>query len=134
MQAARAAERILDVTERLVQSHGYNGFSYADVAAELNVSKPGLHYHFPGKAELAQALVTCYATSLALGNRFMAPRTGFTAKTQRQKLFAAGFVDLAVEQRAREFALSPTAGKPDQEYAVRCVAWLVAVAIHLPSQ
>jgi TetR/AcrR family transcriptional repressor of nem operon len=60
-RAAGTAERILDVAERLVQSRGYNGFSYADVAAELGISKPGLHYHFPGKAELGEALVTRYA-------------------------------------------------------------------------
>jgi TetR/AcrR family transcriptional repressor of nem operon len=60
-RAAGTAERILDVAERLVQSRGYNGFSYADVAAELGISKPSLHYHFPGKAELGEALVTRYA-------------------------------------------------------------------------
>jgi TetR/AcrR family transcriptional repressor of nem operon len=55
------ASQILDVAERLVQVRGFNGFSYADVAAELGVSKPSLHYHFPGKAELGQALIERYA-------------------------------------------------------------------------
>jgi TetR/AcrR family transcriptional repressor of nem operon len=64
-RTAGTAERILDVAERLVQSRGYNGFSYADVAAELNVSKPSLHYHFPGKAELGEALVNRYAARFA---------------------------------------------------------------------
>jgi TetR/AcrR family transcriptional regulator, transcriptional repressor for nem operon len=58
---AETAERILDSAERLVQKRGYNGFSYADVAAELGVTKASLHYHFPGKAELGQALVERYA-------------------------------------------------------------------------
>ena len=49
--------RILDVSERLVQQRGFNGFSYADVAAELGVTKASLHYHFPGKAELGEALI-----------------------------------------------------------------------------
>ena len=44
-----------------MQKRGYNGFSYADVAAELGVTKASLHYHFPGKAELGQALVERYA-------------------------------------------------------------------------
>ena len=48
------AERILDVAEALVQSRGFNGFSYADVAEELQITKAGLHYHFPGKAELGE--------------------------------------------------------------------------------
>ena len=41
--------RILDVAERLVQVRGFNGFSYADVAAELGVTKASLHYHFPAR-------------------------------------------------------------------------------------
>jgi TetR/AcrR family transcriptional regulator, transcriptional repressor for nem operon len=54
--------QILDVAERLVQVRGFNGFSYADVAAELGISKPSLHYHFAGKAELGQALIERYAS------------------------------------------------------------------------
>lgn len=53
--------RILDASERLVQTRGFNGFSYADVAAELGVTKASLHYHFRGKAELGEALVARYA-------------------------------------------------------------------------
>lgn len=54
------AERILDSAERLVQLRGFNSFSYADIAAELGITKAGLHYHFPGKAELGRALITRY--------------------------------------------------------------------------
>jgi TetR/AcrR family transcriptional regulator, transcriptional repressor for nem operon len=57
--------RILDSAERLVQIRGFNGFSYADVASELNVTKASLHYHFPGKAELGEALVERYAARFA---------------------------------------------------------------------
>jgi TetR/AcrR family transcriptional repressor of nem operon len=60
-----AADRILDVAERLVQLRGFNGFSYADVAAELGLTKASLHYHFPGKAELGEALINRYATRFA---------------------------------------------------------------------
>ncbi len=54
------ASAIIDVAERLVQTLGFNAFSYADVAAELGITKPALHYHFAGKAELGQALLTRY--------------------------------------------------------------------------
>ena len=53
------ASKILDVAERLVQLRGFNGFSYADVAEELGISKASLHYHFAGKAE---ALIERYAS------------------------------------------------------------------------
>ena len=58
---ADTASRILDVAERLVQLSGFNGFSYADVAAELRITKASLHYHFAGKAELGEALIARYA-------------------------------------------------------------------------
>jgi len=36
---AGTASKILDVAERLVQVRGFNGFSYADIAAELHITK-----------------------------------------------------------------------------------------------
>src|ERR1039457_3382281 len=55
-----AATAILDVAERLAQTRGYNGFSYADIAAKLGVTKASLHYHFPSKAELGRVLIARY--------------------------------------------------------------------------
>jgi len=54
------ARRILDIAQRLVQTRGFNGFSYADIAAELAVTKASLHYHFPTKDALGRALITRY--------------------------------------------------------------------------
>lgn len=56
---------ILDVAERLVQVRGFNGFSYADIAAQLRVTKASLHYHFATKAELGRALIDRYSTAFA---------------------------------------------------------------------
>src|SRR5436309_1957726 len=55
------AEEILDVAERLVQTRGFNAFSYADIAAELGISKPALHYHYPTKEALGDALIARYS-------------------------------------------------------------------------
>jgi TetR/AcrR family transcriptional regulator, transcriptional repressor for nem operon len=54
------AQRILEVAERLAQTRGFNGFSYADIAAELGITKASLHYHFATKAELGCALIAGY--------------------------------------------------------------------------
>jgi TetR/AcrR family transcriptional regulator, transcriptional repressor for nem operon len=62
---AGTASRILDVAERLVQVRGFNGFSYADIAAELHITKAALHYHFAGKADLGAALIARYADRFA---------------------------------------------------------------------
>src|SRR3954467_6907473 len=61
----QTASAILDIAERLAQSRGFNGFSYADVAAELQVTKAGLHYHFAGKGELGEALMRRYHARFA---------------------------------------------------------------------
>ncbi|HKZ75006.1 MAG TPA: TetR/AcrR family transcriptional regulator [Steroidobacteraceae bacterium] len=52
--------RILDVAERLVQTRGFNGFSYADIAAEVGITKASLHYHFATKADLGRTLIARY--------------------------------------------------------------------------
>jgi TetR/AcrR family transcriptional regulator, transcriptional repressor for nem operon len=57
---AETSQRILDVAERLVQTQGFNGFSYADIAAELHVTKASLHYHYATKAELGTELIARY--------------------------------------------------------------------------
>jgi TetR/AcrR family transcriptional repressor of nem operon len=64
-EAADTSQRILNVAEHLVQTRGFNGFSYADIAAEVGLTKATLHYHFPTKAELGRRLIERYAAAFA---------------------------------------------------------------------
>lgn len=57
---APTADRILDIAENLVQTRGYEAFSYADIAGVLNIRKASIHYHFPSKAELTRAVAARY--------------------------------------------------------------------------
>jgi TetR/AcrR family transcriptional repressor of nem operon len=57
---ADTSQRILDIAERLVQTRGFNGFSYADIASALTLTKASLHYHFPTKAQLGTRLIERY--------------------------------------------------------------------------
>jgi TetR/AcrR family transcriptional regulator, transcriptional repressor for nem operon len=54
------SQQILDIAQRLVQTRGFNAFSYADIAGTLNVSKASLHYHFASKAKLGVRLIERY--------------------------------------------------------------------------
>jgi TetR/AcrR family transcriptional repressor of nem operon len=54
------SERILDIAEHLVQTRGFNAFSYADIAAALGITKASLHYHFASKGELGRRLIERY--------------------------------------------------------------------------
>lgn len=57
---SNTAEHILEVAERLVQSRGFAGFSYADIAKQLGMRKASIHHHFPTKDDLGLALVRRY--------------------------------------------------------------------------
>ena len=50
-------EQLLEVAERLTQTHGFNGFSYLDLAEEVGIKNSSIHYHFKAKVDLAIALV-----------------------------------------------------------------------------
>ena len=87
----KTATRILDVAERLVQTRGFNGFSYADIAAELGITKASLHYHFPGKAELGEALINRY------GERFAHALAAIDGTDSDARAKLGAYVDLYAE-------------------------------------
>lgn len=49
-------ERILDVAQTLLETRGFNAFSYQTIADTLGIKKASLHYHFATKADLGAAL------------------------------------------------------------------------------
>ena len=96
-EGADTASRILDVAERLAQTRGFNGFSYADVAAELKISKPSLHYHFPSKAELGEALIGRYAVRFA--DALVAIDDRGDGAAAKLDAYASIYADVLKEQR-----------------------------------
>jgi TetR/AcrR family transcriptional regulator, transcriptional repressor for nem operon len=52
---------LLDSAETAVRERGYDGFSYADLAAAVGIRKASVHHHFPAKADLAEALIERYS-------------------------------------------------------------------------
>lgn len=51
---------ILNLAESLLQDKGFNGFSYANIAAELGVKNAAIHYHYPSKEDLGIAVIQRY--------------------------------------------------------------------------
>src|SRR5687768_13509540 len=96
-QGKGTAGRVLDIAEALVQTRGYNGFSYADVAAELGITTASLHYHFPGKAELGSALIRRYSERFADALKAI----GESHHTPAARLAAFADVYLEVLRRGR---------------------------------
>jgi len=62
----KAAE-IAACARSLIALRGYNGFSYADIADAVGITKASVHHHFPSKAELVRRVVTDYRAEAASG-------------------------------------------------------------------
>ena len=97
ISVSETSSRILDVAERLVQTRGFNAFSYADVAAALNVTKASLHYHFATKAQLGECLIDRYRTSFLAALQ----RIDETADTAGAKLRAYAEIYIGVLENDR---------------------------------
>lgn len=91
------AARILDVAERLVQTRGFNGFSYADISAELHITTAALHYHFATKADLGEALITRYASRFA--EALIAIDAATAAAPAQLDSYAALYLDVLQNRR-----------------------------------
>jgi TetR/AcrR family transcriptional regulator, transcriptional repressor for nem operon len=50
-------KELLDLAETLVRTRGYNGFSYRDLAEQIGIKTASIHYHFPTKGDLGEALI-----------------------------------------------------------------------------
>ena len=57
-------EQILDIAASLIQTRGFNGFSYQDIADAMAIRKASIHYYFPSKAGLGLAAMNRYATRI----------------------------------------------------------------------
>lgn len=53
-------EEILELAQAFIQTRGYNGFSYGDIAEPLGIKNASIHYHFPKKERLGVAVVQRY--------------------------------------------------------------------------
>ena len=133
MAAAGTDQKILDVAERLVQTRGFNGFSYADIAQALHVTKASLHYHFPGKADLGQQLIQRYELNfLAALERIDAGGRDAADKLRR---YAALYEDVLRDNRmclcgmlAAEYATLPKPMRDDMRHFFDAnERWLAAV-------
>lgn len=66
-QYSPKALEIIQRTNELLASGGYNGFSYADIAELVDVRKASIHHHFPTKADLVKATVALHRDATRRG-------------------------------------------------------------------
>ncbi len=56
--------KILDAAESRIRSQGFNAFSFRDIASDVGIKSASVHYHFPTKADLGEAVLSRYAQRL----------------------------------------------------------------------
>ncbi len=61
----KTADRILDVTQELIQTKGYSAISFNHIADLVGIKKPSIVHHYPSKAALGQAVVRRYKTQFS---------------------------------------------------------------------
>jgi TetR/AcrR family transcriptional regulator, transcriptional repressor for nem operon len=54
-------DKILKEGRSLLQKHGYNGFSFQDIADKIEIKKPSLYDHFGSKEELMLGIIKKYS-------------------------------------------------------------------------
>ncbi|MFO0957897.1 MAG: TetR/AcrR family transcriptional regulator [Isosphaeraceae bacterium] len=57
MAAPTTQDLVLDVAQELIQTRGYNAFSFRDVSDRVGIKTASIHYHFPTKTDLGRALI-----------------------------------------------------------------------------
>jgi len=55
---------LLNSAEHAARMRGFDGFSYADLARDVGITKASIHHHFASKADLAVALMQRYYADL----------------------------------------------------------------------
>jgi AcrR family transcriptional regulator len=50
-------DHIIHLADALIRQKGFNAFSYADIAAVLDIRNAAIHYYFPTKSLLGQAVM-----------------------------------------------------------------------------
>jgi len=70
---------ILDTAQRLTSKVGFDAFSYRDISEAVKIKTSSIHYHFPTKSDLAEALIERYTSNLvvALDDLAVSGKSGF---------------------------------------------------------
>ena len=94
--ATSKSEEILSVAQDLVQTKGYNGFSYRDIATAIGIKSASIHYHFPTKGDLGRDLTVRYSDAFAQALQTLSESTD--SASERIEGYAALFRATLVEQ------------------------------------
>lgn len=76
------------VARKMVQTRGYNGLSFRELAKEVGIKSASIHYHFPTKGDLGAALAKRYTED---GEAYL---TGLRSASNDLNLWIKGYTDV----------------------------------------
>ncbi len=58
-------DKIMDAAEGYIRTRGFNSFSFRDIANNIGIKSASVHYHFPTKDDLGEAVTHRYSERIA---------------------------------------------------------------------
>ena len=122
---------LLNSAEAAARAAGFDGFSYADLAADVGIRKASIHHHFPTKAALATALMGRYRDRLAeacdeidASHATAAERMRALIAVYREALAGGQSLCLCVSLSTSRDSLPPEVIARMTEYRAMMTAWI----------
>jgi TetR/AcrR family transcriptional repressor of nem operon len=81
-------ETIMVIGRKMVQTCGYNGLSFRELAKEVGIKSASIHYHFPTKGDLGAALAKRYTED---GLSYL---EGLRAKSDDPAVWIRGYTEI----------------------------------------
>lgn len=124
------ALEILDAAERYMRRGGFDAVSFRDLAADVGIKSASVHYHFPHKADLGEAVVRRYMERFlkVLGapddqNETVATRIGRLTDAYRSVVLDDGMVCLCCVLGSETLELPPPVGNAVNAFFSRVLDW-----------
>lgn len=87
-------EQIVSRGRDLLQCCGYDGFSYRDISNPLGIKNAAIHYHFPCKADLGEAILEEWLADIKQQIRH-AREKGYSPQQQLEEFFRQSLAEAA---------------------------------------
>lgn len=66
---ADTRDQIIELADELIRRKGFNAFSYTDISVPLDIRNAAVHYYFPSKSDLGEAVIEAELERIALYRR-----------------------------------------------------------------
>ena len=88
-------ELVLETAERLAQQRGFHAFSYKDIGNLVGIKTASIHYYFPHKSDMAEAMVERYIAHARAGVE--QAEQAFKSARKRLRAFGDFFLSIPVK-------------------------------------